>query len=402
MSYKYVAYDKNRQLVKGSVDVDSEQMAKDVLRDSGYSLLSLAQGRKPFNMREQLPALFGVKSSDVVTFSRMFATLVSRGTNTLTALELLRDQISNKTFQKVIQAVSDDVRRGMPLADAMAKHPDSFPPIYSRTIRVSEQTGNLESSLNHIADYIEKQNVLVSKVGRSLAYPAFVFVVGLGVVTLLILVTLPALSDLFMDLGGELPLPSRIMVGLTDFLTKYILLFLAVGATGVATLIAFMKHPRLRPKLDAAMLRIPLIGPVITLREMINFSRTVSTCLSSSIPMPDTLGLAVQTTRNLVMTRVLENVREEVLKGRGLSQILSESSVFPRPLIQMVRVGEQASTLGDDLGTISALYEAEIDKRIDTIVAVLGPGIMLFLGVFVAFIAVSMVMPIYTFLGQID
>ena len=402
MSYKYLAYDKNRRLVKGSVDVESEQIAKDVLRESGYNVLSLDKRRKPFNIREQLPAFFGVKTSDVVTFSRMFATLVGRGTNTLTALELLRDQISNKSFKEVIQTVSDDVRRGMPLADAMSKHPIAFPPIYSRTIRVSEQTGNLESALSHIAEYLEKQNLLVSKVGKSLAYPAFVFVVGLGVVTLLIVVTLPALSDLFLDLGGELPLPSRIMVGLTDFLTKYILVFLGVGSLAVGTLITYMKHPRLRPKLDAAMLRIPLIGPVIILREMINFSRTVSTCLSSSIPMPDTLSLAVQTTRNLVMTSVLESVREEVLKGRGLSQILSEKPVFPRALIQMVRVGEQASTLGDDLGTISALYEAEIDKRINTIVAVLGPGIMMFLGVFVAFIAVAMVMPIYTFLGQIE
>lgn len=402
MSYKYIAYDKNRQLVKGSVGVSSEEIAKGVLKESGYSVLSLEQGRKPFNIREQLPAFFGVKNSDVITFSRMFATLVSRGTNTLTALELLRDQISNKSFQEVIQGVSDNVRRGMPLADAMAKYPEAFPPIYSRTIRVSEQTGNLDSALNHIADYLEKQNALVSKVGRSLAYPAFVFVVGLGVVTLLILVTLPALSGLFEDLGGELPLPSRIMVALSDFLGKYIWLFLGFGAMATATVMAFMKHPRLRPKFDAAMLRVPLIGPVITLREMINFSRTVSTCLSSSIPMPDTLGLAVQTTKNLVMTDVLENVRTEVLKGRGLSQILAENAVFPRPLIQMVRVGEQASTLGDDLGTISALYEAEIDKRIETLVAVLGPGIMLFLGVFVAFIAVSMVLPIYTFLGQID
>lgn len=402
MSYKYIAYDKNRQLVKGSVDVGSEQVATDILRESGYSVLSLKQGRKPFNLREQIPALFGVKTADVINFSRMFATLVSRGTNTLTALELLRDQISKTLFREVIQTVSDDVRRGMPLADAMARHPEAFPPIYSRTVRVSEQTGNLEQSLNHIADYMEKQNALVSKVGRSLAYPAFVLAVGLGVVTLLILVTLPALSDLFLDLGGELPLPSRIMIGITDFLTSYILIFLGVGVAGVATLIAFKKHPRLRPKLDAAMLKIPLVGPVITLREMINFSTTVSTCLSSSIPMPDTLSLAVQTAKNLVMTDALENVRDEVLKGRGLSQILSEYSIFPRPLIQMVRVGEQASTLGDDLGTISALYEAEIDKRINTLVAVLGPGIMLFLGGFVAFIAVSMVMPIYTFLGQID
>ena len=402
MSYKYVAYDGNRRLVQGSIDVENLKLAKDILKQSGYSVLNIARSRRAFNIREQIPVLFGVKSSDVITFTRMFATLVSRGMNTLTSLELLRDQVSNESFREIIQEIIDDVLRGMPIADAMSRHPETFPPIYSRTIRVSEQTGNLESALYHIADYMEKQNALVSKVGKSLAYPAFVLAVGLGVVTLLILVTLPALADLFSDLGGELPLPSRIMMSLTDFLGKYILVILGFIFMVVSTLVLFMKHSALRPKLDKALLRVPLIGQVIALREMINFSRTVSTCLASSVSMPDTLGLAVQTTKNTVMTEALENVREEVLKGHSLSEILRDEYIFPRPLVQIVSVGEAASTLGEDLATISAMYETEIDVRINTVVGVLGPGIMLFLGIFVAFIAVSMIMPIYTFLGQID
>ena len=252
------------------------------------------------------------------------------------AQELLRDQVSNATFREVIQEVSEDIRRGIPLADAMSRHPEAFPPVYCRTIKVSEQTGNLESALHHVADHMEKQNALVSKVGRALAYPAFVLIVGCGVITLLILVTLPALADLFTDLGGELPLPTRLMVALTDFLSAYILVILGMGLGAAVVAVLSLKHPVLRSKLDRAMLQMPLIGPVITLREMINFSRTVSTCLSSSISMPDTLEMAVQTARNRVVAQTLEDVRDEVLKGRRLSQILRETQIFPRPLVQMV------------------------------------------------------------------
>ena len=401
MAYKYVAYDADRQVVRGTIAVGNERIAKQILQQSGYNLLALSAVRGKLNLRRQIPSLFGVKKRDVVTFSRMLATLVGRGTNTVVALELLRDQVSNPTFKEVIQDVNEDVRRGTPLSEAMSRHPEVFPPIYCRMIKVSEQTGRLESALQHVADLIEKQNALVSKVGRSLAYPAFVLLVGLGVVALLILVTLPGLAELFVD-QGDLPLPTRLMVGLTDFVNTYILLIVGVGL-GVALFAALcLKHPGLRFKLDATLLQAPLMGPVIALREMINFSRTASTCLSSSISMPETLALAAQTAGNQVVAQAIENARDEVLKGRWLSETLKETRLFPRPLVQMVKVGEEAGTLGDDLGTFAEMYEAEVDIRVNTLVSVLGPGIMLFLGVFVAFVALSMIMPMYSVLGQIE
>ncbi|MCH8061728.1 MAG: type II secretion system F family protein [Chloroflexi bacterium] len=402
MPYKYTAYDTRRQLISGTIDVANERTAKEVLQQSGYALLSLKFARPKFSLRKQVPSFFGVKTADVISFSRMLATLISRGTNTVVAMEILRDQVTNATFKEIIQSIVDDVRRGVQLADAMSRHPEAFSALYCRTIKVSEQTGNLENALIYVADHIEKQGVLVSKVARSLAYPLFVLLVGIGVITLLVLVTLPALSDLFLNLGGELPLPTKIMVVITDVASEYLLHILGFVAFLFALGVVVMSNEKLRFKLDIFILRVPLVGPVITLREMINFSRTVSTCLASSLSMPETLGLAAQTATNRYVAAKIEEAREEVLKGRELSGILPEFNVFPQPLIQMIKVGEMASTLKEDLGTIAEMYDQDIDRKVNTMVSVLSPGIMLFLGAFVAFIAISMIMPIYSFLGSIE
>ena len=402
MPYKYTAYDASRQLISGTIDVANERTAKEVLQQSGYALLSLKFSRPKFSLRKQVPSFFGVKTADVISFSRMLATLISRGTNTVVAMEILRDQVTNASFKEIIQTIVDDVRRGVQLPDAMSRHPEAFSALYCRTIKVSEQTGNLENALIYVADHMEKQGVLVSKVGRSLAYPLFVLLVGLGVISLLVLVTLPALSDLFLNLGGELPTPTKIMVVITDAASKYLLHILGFLVFLIALGVVVMSNEKLRFKLDIFILKVPLVGPVITLREMINFSRTVSTCLASSLSMPETLGLAAQTATNRYVTAKIEEAREEVLKGRDLSAILPEFKVFPQPLIQMIKVGEMASTLKEDLATIAEMYDLDVDRKVNTMVSVLSPGIMLFLGAFVAFIAISMIMPIYSFLGSIE
>jgi type IV pilus assembly protein PilC len=402
MPYKYVAYDDSNRVVKGTIAVQSEEIAKGVLEQSGYRLLSLKSVRVDLNLRHQLPSFFAVKSRDIVSFSRMLATLVSRGTNTLVALQILRDQISNVTLQEVIEEVSDDVRRGINLSDAMGRHPDVFTPIYCRTIRVSEQTGSLELALTQMADYMEKEGLLKSKVARSLAYPMFLLAVGIGVIALLMTITLPALSQLFLDLGGELPLPTRILIAVTGFVNSYILVFPGMIVITVITGIWAFKKPGTRVKIDETLMKMPLIGPIVTLREMIQFSRTLSTCLASSIPMPETLALTVETARNVLMAKVLESARNQVLQGRSLSDFMKMNPVFPRPLVQIIKVGEEAGTLQEDLKTIAEMYEFEIDKRLSTMLGILAPAIMLFLGAFVAFIAVSMITPIYTVLGQVE
>ena len=402
MAFRYVAYNADRDVIKGRLDVSRERDAKEALREAGYSLLSLRQARTEISIPQLLPTFFGVKPSDVITFSRMLATLVNRGVNTLAALELLREQFAKAAFRDVINEVVQDVRRGFTLSNALSRHPEVFSPIYCRTIKVSEQTGNVEIALSQMANYMEKDRLLKSKIARSLAYPAFVLVVGIGVVALLMTVTLPSLSTLFLDLGEDLPLPTRILVGVTGFLNSYILFMLALLVMAAALVIWAVRKPNVQWKLHEAALQMPLIGHVVTLREVIQFSRTLSTCMVSSIPMSEALRLAVETTGNQVVAKTIRDARENILQGHTLAQTLRKSDIFPQPLIQVIRVGEESGTLSEDLNTIAEMYEFQLDRRISTVISVFGPAIMLLLGDFVAFIAVSMITPIYTALGQIE
>jgi len=402
MAYKYVAYDADRNVVKGTIDVTSEGLAKEALQRSGYSLLSLSPTRRALSLRREIPILFGVKTQDVIAFSRLLATLVERGTTTLAALELLRDETSNITFKEVIGAVSDDLRQGSSLSEAISRHPDEFPPIYCRMIEVSERTGDLELVLRQLADYMEKEKALLARVGKALAYPAFVLLLAGGVITLLVTVTLPSLSSLFDEFGGELPLPTRVLVALTTFVTTYKLFLLGL-ILGVVVFVAWaVRKPDIRRKRDMLLLRTPLIGPIITLRDMVHFSRMVSTGLRASLPLPEIMDMVVKTTKNTIVAKALEDVREEIMKGRRLSHPMAENHTFPRLLVQMVKVAEEAGTMDEDLKAVAETYEAEVNRRVNALVSLLEPGLMIVLGLIVAFIAVSVIMPIYSTLGQID
>ena len=401
MAYKYIAYDAKRQVVKGTVVVTSEDLAKEALQRSGYSLLSLKPAPRRLNLRRQLPTLYGVKAQDVIAFSRLLATLLRGGTTPLAALEIFGAETSNLTFKEVLGAVSDDLRQGNSLAEAMSGHPEVFPAIYCRMIKVGEQTGNLEIVLRQLADYMEKEKALLASVGRALIYPAFVLAIAGGVITLLLTVTLPSLSELFTEFGGDLPLPTRLLVALTAFVNTYKLFLFGLILGGAALAVGAVKKPNIRRRMDMLLLKMPLIGPIITLREMAHFSRMMSTCLSASLTIPEIMEMVVKTSRNGVMTEALENVSGEILKGRRLSQPMTENLMFPRLLVQMVKVGEEAGTLGEDLKALAETYETEVDKRVNTVLSLMEPGLIVVLGLFVAFIAVSVIMPIYSILGEI-
>jgi len=400
--YKYLAYDAQRKVVKGTLDVTSEGLAKQTLERSGFQVLSLKPIRRGLSLRSQIPTLFGVKAHDVIAFSRLLATLVERGTNTLGALELLMQETRNPTFRMVIHAVSEDLRQGSALSEAIAKHPEAFPDIYCRMIKVSEGTGNLEGGLRQLADYMEKEQALLSKVGRAFVYPAFVLLIAAGVITLMMLVTLPSLTGLFAEFEGQLPLPTRLLVALTTFVNTYILYLLGL-ILGVVVLSAWsVRKPKVQRTLDILWLKMPMIGPIVALREMSHFSRMVSTGLRASLPMPEIMSMAVQTSRNKIVGEALKKVSGSIQEGRGFSHPLSEDPVFPPLLVQMVAVGEEAGTLDDDLAAIAEIYDAEVDKRVDTIVSLLEPGLMVVLGLIVAFVVMAVILPTFSILGEIE
>jgi len=401
MPYKYVAYTADRTVVEDTIDVTTEGLAREALRRSGYRVLSLKAARPRLSFRRSVPTFFGVKAHDVIAFSRQLASLIERGTTTLSALQLLRDHIRNIAFKEVLTAMIQDLQQGSSLAEAIGRHPHAFPPMYSRMVKVSEQTGNLEVVLRQIASYIEREKAVLKQVSRAMIYPAFILLVAGGVVTLMITFTLPPLMEMFTEFEAELPLVTKLLVGIVGFVTAY-KLYLPAAMIGIAALaIWYVRRPAGRHRLDRLLLKTPLIGPITTLRDMSHFSRTMSILLGAGLPMPEIMDMVVKTTRNGVVREALEDIRRGILEGRGLSRSMTANELFPPLLVQMVKVGEQAGTLSADLMAVADSYEQEVDERVNTLMALLEPCLLVGLGLLVAFLAVSIIMPIYSIMGSI-
>jgi type IV pilus assembly protein PilC len=401
MLYRYTAYTGDKRVIEGTIDAASEQLAKDRLWQSGHRVLSLKAARVRRSFRQQFPTIFGVKGRDVIVFSRQLATLVERGVNAFAALEILRDQIRNPAFRDVVASLVQDLEQGTSFADAVSKHPNAFPPMYSRMVGVGEKTGNLHQVLRQVAGYMEKEKAALKRVSGALVYPALVLVVACGVVAILMTFTLPPLLDMFTEFDAELPLVTKVLVGTVGLVTGYWQFYLPVMAVAVILVVLRVRTPAGRGELDRLLLAVPLIGSIIAQREMAHLCRTMSLSLQAGLSMVEAMDLSIQTAQNTVVRQALANVRTRVVEGRGLHQALDADGLFPSLLVQMVRVGEQVGTLGLDLETVGDLYEQEVDERVNFLLAMMQPALILILGVVVAFIAISVIMPMYSVMGAI-
>lgn len=400
--YRYVAYDAERKVVEGTIGAATEALAREALQRSGYRLLVLKAARPRVSLRKLFPTLFGVKARDVIVFSRLLATLLERGTNIIAALQLLREQARNPTFREVIASVIQELNQGNSLSEAIGRHPQVFPMVYRRLLRLSEQTGNLEGALRQVADYMEREAAALAKVARALVYPAFILLVAVGVIGILMTVVLPSLIGVFEQFDAQLPPTTRLLIALTGFLSSYKLYLLAAAVGGGALAYWYLRRPRGRRLLNRAMLKLPILGRITLTREMVHFSRTMSMLLEAGLPMTEVVQMVAQTARNGVVAEALEEVRRGILRGRGLSRPMADHELFPRLLVQIVRVGEEAGTLGEDLAVVTELYNQEIEERVDSLVHLLEPCLFLVLGAIVAFIALSVIMPIYTVMSSIQ
>lgn len=380
----------------------TEALAREALHRSGYRVLAVKAARPKLSVRQLFPTLFGVKARDVIVFSRLLATLLERGTNIIAALQLLREQARNPTFREVITSVIQDLKQGDSFSETIARYPQAFPLVYRQMLRPSEQTGNLEVALRQTADYMEGEATALAKVTRALVYPAFILLAAAGVIGIMMTVVLPSLVAVFEEFDAELPLATKILMALTGFLASYKLYLFAAGL-GIGTLAYwYLRRPAGRRLLDRVMLRMPVLGRINLLREMSHFGRTMSMLLEAGLPMTEVVEMAARTARNGVVREALEEVRKGILRGHGLSRPMVDNGIFPPLVVQIVRVGEEAGTLSDDLMVVTDLYTQEIDERVNSFVHLLEPCMFLVLGLIVAFIAISVIMPIYTVMGAVQ
>jgi len=400
LSYRYVAATSQGKLVKGTIKATNEVVAERLIIRQGYNPVSVEVAPSMFSLEEALPTLFRIKPRDVIVFSRQLATLLRSGISLLPALEILQGQVAtSRAFRKILKAIVDDLRAGSSFPQAIAKHPKAFSDIYCRTIAVGEQSGNLETVLNRMADYHEKQGAVAKKIGGALVYPMMIMGVGIVVVIILMTVVMPQLMGMFTSMNVELPLPTRILISITNIFSNYTLYFLIAGALLVAVVLWLVKQPSGRRLLDRLRLTAPIIGSPTLMGELARFSRTMSVLISAGLNLQEIMEMMPQSSNNKVIRDALSRANEGLLLGGGLSEPMSRIDIFPPLLVQMVAVGEESNTLDFTLGVVADFYETTAEEKTSAMVGMIGPALTIAMALGVGFIAISVIMPMYTLTG---
>ncbi|HUV95592.1 MAG TPA: type II secretion system F family protein [Anaerolineae bacterium] len=399
MVYRYEAYTPKGDRVRGRLEAPSEETAEDLLWRQEYTVVSIQKARD--RTGGLLPFLGKVKPADLAVFSRQLATLIQSGIPILRSLRLLGEQVPSRQLRQVLSDIVADVERGSLLSEAILRKSNAFPTFYGRLIEIGERTGNLESVLRELAAYLEKEEAVSRQIRGALAYPGFVLAMACGVVFVLLTVALPPLTDMFLNFDVRLPLPTRMLIALTGFLSTYKFHLLGAVVFFLIAAFRFAQTEGGRLLLDRALLRLPVVGRLIIRGALSRMCRAMSALLRAGVPMAEIMALVIRTQGNRLIAGALVRVRDELLQGHGLADPLAHQGMFPSLLIQMVRVGEETGSLDDSLETLADFYEEEVDRTVSALARAVEPALTVLVGLVVGFVALSMIMPMYSLMGAI-
>jgi type IV pilus assembly protein PilC len=403
MNFTYVAYaEEEKKLISGKVSATSEESATELLAYGGYRVLSLRSIRPWFN-KEKLQALFArIKPAEIVMFSRQLALLLESGTDIVTSLDLLQNQITNRTLQKVVGEIAADIRGGSSLSTALSKHPQAFSPMYHRAIAAGEQGGNLEVVLRQMADYMEKGTVTQKKIRGALTYPILVVFVAIGVIFILVAFVFPTFASFYTQLGAELPAVTRILIGIAGWLRNFGLYLLLVFLIAIGAVYLYSKTPAGKYRWDKIMLGLPLVGRIIQLSELSRCCRTMSLLIRVGLPLPEVLAVTIHSSTNKVVNENLTEVQQDLIRGEGLSRPMEKKHLFLPLMTQMVKVGEETGNLENTLATVAESFEADANDKTNSVVALIQPVTTLILGLVVGFIVLAMISAMYSVYSQVN
>jgi len=342
-----------------------------------------------------------VKPKELAVFTRQFSVMIDAGLPLVQCLEILGSQQENKAFGRALQGVRSSVEAGSTLANAMRQYPRIFDDLYTNMVEAGEAGGILDNILQRLSTYIEKAVKLRRAVQSALIYPVAVLVIAVGVVVLLLWKVVPIFATLFAGMGVALPLPTRIVINLSNFIASFAwIIFLILIGIGVA-LKQWYKTPQGRLAIDATILKIPLLGVLMRKIGVARFSRTLGTLITSGVPMLEAMDITARTSGNAVIEKAILGVRRGVETGRTIVDPLRETGVFPNMVVQMIGVGEQAGALDAMLQKIADFYEEEVDAAVGDLLTALEPMIILFLGVVVGGVVISMYLPLFSMIGKL-
>lgn len=337
-----------------------------------------------------------VKDKDIVVFTRQFATMIDAGLPLVQALDILSTQVENKTLSKALSQVKTDVESGATYADALRKHPRIFSELYVNMVAAGEAGGILDTILNRLAGYIEKAMKLKKKVKSAMVYPAVVTTIAVLVIAVIMIFVVPTFAKMFAQLGGTLPLPTRMIINLSNFIAG--IGGLLVAGTIVAVVVFIVQVRRTEKGkhiMDKILLKFPIFGTLLNKVAVAKFTRTLGTLVSSGVPILDGLEITAKTSGNKVIEYAIMDVRKGVVGGKTLAEPITKAKVFPPMVTHMIAVGESTGALDAMLSKIADFYDDEVDATVANLTAMMEPMLMVFLGGTVGFIVVAMYLPIF-------
>jgi type IV pilus assembly protein PilC len=398
--YTYRGTNRSGSSVSGELTASSKAELQNMLRRQQITATKMSEKGKEFN----LPTFGGsVKPKELAVFTRQFSVMIDAGLPLVQCLEILAGQQENKLFQKVLTGTRSAVEGGATLSTAMRQYPKVFDALYVNMVEAGETGGILDTILQRLASYIEKDVKLKRAVKSALVYPVGVLTVAAGVITLLLWKVVPIFATLFAGLGVTLPLPTRIVIGLSNFVGSIFGLLILIGT--VATIFAiklWYGTKQGRYIIDATLLRMPLIGILLRKIAVARFTRTLGTLISSGVPILEGLDITAKTAGNAVVERALLKVRKSLEEGKSLTDPLRETEVFPGMVTQMIGVGEQTGAMDAMLQKIADFYEEEVDAAVKDLLTALEPIMIVFLGLVVGGVVISMYLPLFSLIGQLS
>jgi len=385
-------------LIEGVLEAETEQEALAKLGQLGYFPLSIRRGETPSEGQaspRSLGLLSRVRQRDVTFFTRQLADLLESALPLMRALDVLRDQTENRRLQEILSDLASHVRDGKSFSDALAFFPRVFSNLYVSMVRSGEVGGMLTEVLARLADFAEKEEEMHAKVRAALAYPLLILLVGMGTVAVLLIFVVPNLVSLFQEVGQILPLPTRILIEVSGWLTSYWWVALSIGVLGVFVVKRGGLSQGSRLVIDGIKLRLPVWGSLIKKVEIASFARSLATLLRHGVPILQAMQVVVQATKNELLREEFKRIGEQLKGGSTLSQEIRRGRIFPSLVTNMVAVGEEAGTLDRSLLKIADTYEREADRAMKLMTSLVEPVMILVMGSLVGFIVISMLMPIF-------
>ena len=384
----------------GEVALDSRDDVIAYLRKNRIIATSIRP--KPRQLTLRLPWRRGVGTKDMAVFTRQFATMINAGLPLVQCLEILSRQCPREDFRAVIEQVTSDVEAGSTLQEALAKHPHAFDRLYTNMVGAGEAGGILDVILERLATYIEKADSLKRKVKGALTYPAVVMFVAVGVTIFMLTAIIPTFARMFSDFGQTLPMPTQIVLVMSNFVRGYWWAMVAIAIGGAYLLKRYYATDRGRHVIDRGLLRVPVLGDVLLKAGVARFTRTLGTLVSSGVPILNGLEITANTAGNIIISDAVMRTRASIGQGETIARPLAEASVFPPMVVQMIAVGEETGALDQMLTRIADFYDDEVDTSVGALTSVIEPVMIVVMGLIVGGMVVAMYLPMFSLINVVS